>query len=49
VRLPLSPNFPADAIELLRDGKAGVFRADSGLIAAIAAGFPAHSVLFERQ
>jgi polar amino acid transport system substrate-binding protein len=40
VRLPLSPNFPADAIELLRGGKADVFGADSGLIAAIAGGYP---------
>jgi len=39
VRLPLSPNFPADAIDLLRGGKADVFGADSGLIAAIAGGY----------
>jgi polar amino acid transport system substrate-binding protein len=40
VRLPLSPNFPADAIELLRSGKAEVFGADSGLIDSIAGGYP---------
>jgi len=32
--------FPADAIELLRGGKANVFGADAGLIAAIAGGYP---------
>src|SRR5258708_6562211 len=32
VPLPLSPNFPADAIEMLRSGKADVFGADSGLM-----------------
>jgi len=40
VRLPLGPNFPGDAIELLRSGKADVFGADSGLISAIAQGYP---------
>jgi polar amino acid transport system substrate-binding protein len=40
VRLPLSPNFPNDAVDLLRSGKADVFGADSGLIDAIAAGYP---------
>jgi polar amino acid transport system substrate-binding protein len=45
VRLPLSPNFPADAIELLRSGKADVFGADSGLIAAISGGYPEAKVL----
>lgn len=40
VRLPLSPNFPGDAIELLRGGKADVFGADSGLIDSIAGGYP---------
>ena len=45
VRLPLSPNFPADAIELLRGGKADVFRANSGLIAAIAGGYPEAKVV----
>jgi polar amino acid transport system substrate-binding protein len=40
VRLPLSPNFPADAIEMLRSGKADVFGADSGLIDSIARGYP---------
>jgi len=40
VRLPLSPNFPGDAVELLRSGKADVFGADSGLISAIAQGYP---------
>jgi polar amino acid transport system substrate-binding protein len=45
VRLPLSANFPADAIELLRSGKANVFGADSGLIAAIAGGYPEAKVV----
>jgi polar amino acid transport system substrate-binding protein len=40
VRLPLSPRFPEDAIEMLRGGQADVFGADSGLIAAISAGYP---------
>src|SRR5262249_32740672 len=39
VRLPLSPNFPADAVEMLRSGKADVFGADSGLIDSIANGY----------
>jgi polar amino acid transport system substrate-binding protein len=39
VRLPLSPNFPGDAINMLRDGKADVFGADSGLIDLIASGY----------
>jgi polar amino acid transport system substrate-binding protein len=45
VRLPLSPNFPADAIDLLRSGKANVFGAGSGLIAAIAGGYPEAKVV----
>ena len=40
VRLTLSPNFPGDAIEMLRGGKADVFGADSGLIDSIAGGYP---------
>jgi polar amino acid transport system substrate-binding protein len=40
VRLPLSANFPADAVELLRGGKADVFGADAGLISAIAGAYP---------
>jgi polar amino acid transport system substrate-binding protein len=40
VRLPLSPAFPADAIEMLRGGRADAFAADSGLIDSIAAGYP---------
>jgi polar amino acid transport system substrate-binding protein len=40
VRLPLSPKFPADAIDMLRGGTVDAFGADSGLIAAIAAGYP---------
>ncbi|MGA8820824.1 MAG: transporter substrate-binding domain-containing protein, partial [Xanthobacteraceae bacterium] len=40
VRLPLSPKFPADAIDMLHNGTADVFGADSGLIAAISGGFP---------
>lgn len=35
VRLPLSANFPKDAVELLSSGKADVFGADAGLISAI--------------
>jgi ABC-type amino acid transport substrate-binding protein len=40
VRLGLSPRFPADAIDMLRNGTADVFGADSGLIAAISDGYP---------
>jgi ABC-type amino acid transport substrate-binding protein len=40
VRLPLSTSFPADAIDMLRNGTADVFGADSGLIAAISGGYP---------
>jgi hypothetical protein len=40
VRLPLSPKFPADAIDMLGSGTVDAFGADSGLIAAIAAGYP---------
>jgi polar amino acid transport system substrate-binding protein len=40
VRIPLTPNFPADAIELLRSGKADVFGADSGLIDLIVGSYP---------
>jgi ABC-type amino acid transport substrate-binding protein len=40
VRLPLSPKFPADAIDMLRNATADVFGADSGLIAAISNGYP---------
>jgi polar amino acid transport system substrate-binding protein len=40
VRLPLSPKFPADAIDMLRGGAVDAFGADSGLIAAISGGFP---------
>jgi polar amino acid transport system substrate-binding protein len=45
VRLPLSPNFPTDAIELLRGGKADVFGADSGLIDSIAGGYPGAKIV----
>ena len=45
VRLPLSPNFPADAIEMLRSGKADVFGADSGLIDSIAGGYPGAKIV----
>jgi polar amino acid transport system substrate-binding protein len=41
VRLPLSANFPSDAVELLRGGKVDVFGADAGLIGAIAGAYPA--------
>lgn len=40
VRLPLSPKFPADAIDMLRNGTADVFGADSGLTAAISGSYP---------
>jgi polar amino acid transport system substrate-binding protein len=40
VRIALSDNFPADAIDLLRNGKADVFGADSGLIDAIVGAYP---------
>src|SRR5262249_10452965 len=45
VRLPLSPNLPADAIEMLRSGKADVFGADSGLIDSIAGGYPGAKIV----
>jgi ABC-type amino acid transport substrate-binding protein len=45
VRLPLSPSFPGDAIELLRGGKADVFGADSGLIDSIARGYPSAKIV----
>jgi polar amino acid transport system substrate-binding protein len=45
VRLPLSANFPADAVELLRSGKADVFGADAGLISAIASAYPEAKVV----
>jgi polar amino acid transport system substrate-binding protein len=40
VRLPLSPEFPADAIDMLRSSKADVFGADAGLIDLIKGGYP---------
>jgi ABC-type amino acid transport substrate-binding protein len=40
VRLPLTPKFPGDAVDMLRNGAADVFGADSGLIAAISGGYP---------
>jgi ABC-type amino acid transport substrate-binding protein len=45
VRLPLSPKFPADAIDMLRNGTADVFGADSGLIAAISGGYPESKIV----
>jgi polar amino acid transport system substrate-binding protein len=45
VRLPLSPNFPQYAIEMLREGKADVFGADSGLIDSIASGYPGAKIV----
>jgi polar amino acid transport system substrate-binding protein len=45
VRLPLSPNFPGDAIEVLHGGKADVFGADSGLIDSIAGGYPGAKIV----
>jgi ABC-type amino acid transport substrate-binding protein len=44
-RIPLTSNFPADAVEMLRSGKADVFGADSGLIDAIADNYPGAHVL----
>jgi len=45
VRLPLSPVFPADAIEMMRSGRADVFAADSGLIESIAGGYPGAKIV----
>jgi hypothetical protein len=45
VRLPLSPTFAADAVDLLRSGKAHVFGADSGLIDTIAKGYPEGKII----
>jgi ABC-type amino acid transport substrate-binding protein len=45
VRIPLTPNFPADAVELLRSGKADVFGADSGLIDSIVGSYPEAKVI----
>jgi polar amino acid transport system substrate-binding protein len=45
LRLPLSPKFPADAIEMLRSGTVDAFGADAGLIAAIAGGYPEAKVV----
>jgi polar amino acid transport system substrate-binding protein len=44
-RIPLTSNFPADAVEMLHSGKADVFGADSGLIDAIADSYPGAHVL----
>ena len=40
IRIPLTSNFPVDAAELLRSGKADVFGADFGLIDAIVGSYP---------
>jgi hypothetical protein len=45
VRLPLSAQFPADAVELLRSNKANVFGADSGLVDSIVGGYPEAKVV----
>ncbi len=45
VRIPLTANFPADAVEILRGGKADVFGADSGLIDSIVGSYPEAKVL----
>ena len=45
VRIPLTANFPADAVEMLRGGKADVFGADSGLIDSIVGSYPEAKVL----
>jgi len=45
VRLPLSLNFPASAIDMLRSGKADAFGADFGLIDLIAAGYAGGTIV----
>ena len=45
VRIPLTSNFPGDAIELLRSGKADVFGADTGLIDSIVVGYPGAKIV----
>ena len=45
VRLPLTSQFPADAVDLLRNGKADVFGADAGLISAIAGAYPGAAIV----
>jgi hypothetical protein len=40
VRIPLTSNFPADAVGLLHSNKADVFGADSGLIDSIVSNYP---------
>jgi polar amino acid transport system substrate-binding protein len=45
VRLPLSPNFSADAIDMLRSGNAHLFGVDAGLIALIASSYPGAKIL----
>ena len=44
-RLPLSPNFPADAIDMLRSGKANVFGSNSELIELIAGDYPGAKIV----
>ena len=45
VRLSLGPNFPKDAVEMLRGGKADVFGADAGLIDAIVGEYPGAKIV----
>jgi ABC-type amino acid transport substrate-binding protein len=45
VRLPLSTDFPKDAVEMLRNGKVDVFGADSGLIDSIASAYPGAKIV----
>ena len=45
VRLTLSPKFPADAVDMLRNGAADVFGANSGLIAAISGAYPEGTIV----
>ena len=45
LRIPLTANFPADAVEILRGGKADVFGADSELIDSIVGSYPEAKVL----
>ena len=45
VRIPLSPNFSADAVELLRSGEADAIGADFGLIDAIVESYPEAKII----
>jgi len=45
VRIPLSPNIAAETIEMLRNGKADLFGADSGVVYAAAKELPGAKIL----